>query len=176
MDSATRALAESAAGDLAAPWPGLARDAATRSEAEVADRLDRAVAGTDLRMAPPAWWRLAGGLQLLVAAVTVFGALWLLALAGLAWLRLDDVLPVPEVEGVAVPTLALIGGIVVGLLLALLTRVINAVGARRRASRASRALRREVDVVARELVIEPVEAELEVRRRLCAAAARARER
>jgi GTP-binding protein EngB required for normal cell division len=176
VDSATRALAESAAGDLAAPWPGLARDAATRSEAEVVDRLDRAVAGTDLRMAPPAWWRLAGGLQLLVAAVTVFGALWLLALAGLAWLRLDDVLPVPEVEGVAVPTLALIGGIVAGLLLALLTRACNAVGARRRASRASRALRREVDVVARESVIEPVEAELEVRRRLCAAAARARER
>ena len=46
--SAARRLADGAATGLPQPWPRLVREAATAAEAQVADRLDRAVAGADL--------------------------------------------------------------------------------------------------------------------------------
>ena len=54
VDSALRTLAHEAATGLPDPWPALARRAAGANEAELADRLDRAVAGADLRDAPAA--------------------------------------------------------------------------------------------------------------------------
>ncbi|RHA44330.1 hypothetical protein D1825_01775 [Cellulomonas rhizosphaerae] len=57
-----------------------------------------------------------------------------------------------------VPTLMVVGGVVVGLLVALLSRLAAAVGARRRAGRAARRLRRSVEAVARERVVAPVDA------------------
>lgn len=171
--SAIRRLAEGAAGALPEPWPVLVRSAATAREAELAERLDRAVAGADLRVRRPLWWRPAGLLQLVLAAAAAVGALWLLALAALGWLRLDDVVPTPEVRGIALPTLLLGGGALAGLLLAGLAAVAHRLGARRRARVAERALRRRVDAVAGELVVAPVESELAARERLCAAVAQA---
>jgi GTP-binding protein EngB required for normal cell division len=170
-DSAMRGLAHGAAGELPEPWPGLVRRVATAHEDELADRLDRAVAGVDLRMRRPLWWRVAGVLQTVLATAVAAGALWLLALAGLAWLRVDDAVPTPEVRGIPLPTLLLGGGALLGLLLALLARVANGVSARRRARAAERALRRRVHDVAAELVVAPVEAELAARADLCAAVA-----
>ena len=167
VSAAGRALAQKAAGDLQPPWPALLRDAALRSEDEVADRLDRAIAGVDLRLRPPRWWRLAGVLQTALAAVAAAGALWLVALVGLGFLRLDDVLPDPEVEGFPLPTLLLAVGLLGGLVVALAARLINGAGARRRARRAARALNHRVEEVAGELVVAPVEQELAARKRLC---------
>jgi GTPase Era involved in 16S rRNA processing len=178
VSHATRTLAGAAAGELPAPWPALVRSAATAREDELADRLDRAVAGADLAMSRPRWWRALGLLQILLAAAVVTGAVWLLALAGLGYLQLGDVVPVPELAGLPVPTLLLVGGALAGVLLALLARAINGLGARRRARRAQRALRARVEEVAGELVVAPVEAELAAHARLCgelAVAARAGE-
>ena len=58
--SAARRLADGAAEGLAQPWPRLVREAATAADDQVADRLDRAVAGADLSVSRPRWWRLAG--------------------------------------------------------------------------------------------------------------------
>jgi hypothetical protein len=171
--SAMRALALGAAGELPEPWPGLVRRAATAREGELADRLDRAVAGADLRMRRPLWWRAAGVLQAVLAAAVAAGGLWLLALAGLAWLRIDDAVPTPEVRGVPVPTLLLAGGALLGLLLALLARLANGISARRRARAAERALRRRVHDAGAELVVAPAQAELAARAELCAAVAAA---
>jgi len=167
VSAAARALAAAAAGDLSGPWPALARSAAIRSEDELADRLDRAVAGADLHTKPPLWWRLAGLLQRLLGACVAVGGLWLLALALLGYLQLGDVIPVPELEGFALPTVLLLGGILAGLLLAVLARLVNGAAARRRAGAAGRSLRRRVEEVGDELVAAPVEAELEAYRRLC---------
>ena len=80
-------------------------------EERLADRLDRAVAGTDLGPdRVPLWQRAVGGLQWLLALVALAGALWLLALVVLGFFQLDDVVPLPRVEGVPLPTLLLIGG------------------------------------------------------------------
>ena len=56
----------------------------------------------------------------------------------------------------------------------MVARLINGVGADRRARRAARSLRGQVEAVARELVTGPVERELDVRERLCSAVENAR--
>lgn len=171
--TATRRLAERASDGLAPPWPTLVRGAATGAEGDAADRLDRAVAGADLQTRTPLWWKGAGALQRLLALAVAAGAVWLLVLAVLGYLRIDDVVPVPEVRDVPIPTWLLVGGAVAGIVLALLARIVNGFGARRRSRAAARSLRARVDEVAQELVVAPVEAELEARSRLCAALRRA---
>jgi len=167
-DSAVRKLAAAASEGLAPPWPGLVRRAATASQEELPARLDRAVAGTDLGLRRPRWWILARGVQALLALAAAAGALWLLVLVGLGFLQLEDVVPLPEVEGIALPTLLLGGGLLLGLGLAIVARWFNGIGARRRARVAERALRRRVEEVAETLVVAPVEAELALRDELCA--------
>ena len=171
VDGAARALATGAAEGMPDPWPGLLRSAATAAEDRVADRLDRAVAGTDLHVSSPRWWRLVGLLQVLLALAVGAGAVWLLGLALLGYFQLADLVPVPEVRDLPLPTALVLGGVAAGLLLALVARIANRVGARRRARAARRALRRQVEEVATELVIRPVESELEVYERLSAALA-----
>jgi GTP-binding protein EngB required for normal cell division len=171
--TATRRLAARASDGLGPPWPTLVRDAATAAEGDVADRLDRAVAGADLQTRTPLWWKGAGALQRLLALAVAAGAVWLLVLAVLGYLRIDDVVPVPEVRDVPIPTWLLVGGAVAGIVLALLARIVNGFGARRRSRAASRSLRARVDEVGQELVVAPVEAELEARSRLCTAVERA---
>jgi hypothetical protein len=101
------------------------------------------------------------------------GALWLLALLALDYLRLDDVLPTPEANGVPLPTALLLGGAVAGLALAFLARLVNGWGARRRARAAGRSLRKRLEASADALVLEPVEAELAAYEGFCAALATA---
>ena len=105
-------------------------------------------------------------LQRLLAAAVAAGVVWLLVLAVLSYLRIDDAIPTPELRGIPVPTLLLLGGALAGIVLAFLARVANGGGARRRSRAAARALRRQVDDAAQELVIGPVEAELEAHGRL----------
>ena len=164
--TATRNLADRAAEGLPTPWPTLTRAAATANEDRVADRLDRAVGGADLRVTRPWWWRVASLLQRLLALGVVAGAVWLFVLGVLGYLRMDDVLPTPELRGIPVPSVLLLGGIFAGLLLAFLARIANGVGARRRSRAAARALRRQVEDGAQELVIGPVESELDAHERL----------
>jgi len=59
-----------------------------------------------------------------------------------------------------VPTALLLGGVAAGAVLALLARLVNGVGARRRARRAHRVLRERIAAVADELVLAPLEREL----------------
>ena len=166
--SSIRMVAAGIAGELPAPWPGLARSAATAREDELADRLDRAVAAADLHMTRPRWWTLAGLLQKLLAAAVLVGVLWLLALAVLGYLQLGEIVPTPELDGWAVPTLLLLGGTAAGILLALLFRFVNGAGARRRARAATRSLGRRIEEVAEELVVAPLEAELGAYEQFCA--------
>ncbi len=168
--SAARRLADGAADGLAQPWPRLVREAAVDADDRVADRLDRARGGgrpqrlatalvAPRRLAPEHARRS----RLPPARV------WLVALAVLGWLRIEDVVPLPEVAGIPIPTWLLLGGAAAGIVLAFLARLANGVGANRRARRAARSLRERVEAVAQELVLGPVERELDVRKRLCAA-------
>lgn len=173
VETVARRLADGAAADLPDPWPGLVRRAATQSGDRVPDDLDRAVAGADLHVRRPRWWRVAGLLQTALAAAVAVGVLWLLALLALDYLRLDDVLPVPEARGVPLPTALLLGGVAAGLAVGFLARLATGYGARRRGRLAARAIEERLEETAEQLVLQPVEVELDAYRRFCAAVARA---
>ncbi|CAA9360897.1 MAG: putative ATP-binding membrane protein [uncultured Frankineae bacterium] len=174
VSSALRRARDSAGEGLPQAWRDDLRRTVEVSEERLGDRLDRAVAGTDLGPArTPVWQRVVGGLQWLLAATALVGALWLLALVGLAYLQLDEVLPLPRVEGVPLPTLLLLGGLLAGVLLALLCRPLVRASARRRGRRAERRLQESVEVVARDDVLAPLTSAREDHDRYCAAVKRA---
>jgi GTP-binding protein EngB required for normal cell division len=157
--TAVRRARDVAGEGLPQAWRDDLRRTVEVSEAGLADRLDRAVAGTDLgpdRI--PLWQRAAGGLQWLLALVALAGALWLLALVVLGFLQLDEIVPVPRVDGLPLPTLLVVGGLLAGLLLALVSRPLVGLRARRRGRTAGRRLRDAIDVVAEDEVLAPMAA------------------
>jgi GTP-binding protein EngB required for normal cell division len=164
VETAVRRLAESTAAGLPRPWAGSLRRAVAQEgdqAADLADALDQAVTGTDLGVeTAPAWWRVAGGLQWLLAAGAVLGFGWLLLLAGFGFVRLPEP-PTPEVGDWPVPTLLALGGAAGGLLLAALARWATAIGARRRGRRVRARLLERIAEVAQRLLVDPVQAELD---------------
>jgi hypothetical protein len=97
--------------------------------------------------------------QWVLAAAAVVGGLWLLLLGVGSYLRLPDA-PTPELAGIAVPTLLLVGGVLLGLLLAAAGRLLVRGSAVARRRRAESRLRAAIEQVADELMLGPVEAEL----------------
>lgn len=123
----------------------------------MADALDAAVSGTTVVPArDPRWWRTIGAAQWVLLGVTVLGGLWLGALAGAGYLRLPTPEP-PRWGEVPWPTVALIAGVVLGLLLAGVAHLLAGVGARRQARLATARLREAVTGVAELLVVTPVD-------------------
>ncbi|MEX2229148.1 MAG: GTP-binding protein HSR1, partial [Dehalococcoidia bacterium] len=174
LSSALRRVRDSAGDDLPEAWRDDLRRTIEHREASLPDRLDQAVAGAELDAErPSAWWGLVAGLQWVLLLCVLAGALWLLALVGLGFLQLDDVVPLPRVEGIPLPTLLLLGGLLAGALLAMLSRPLVAATAARRARVARRRIRERLDRVAATDVIEPITAQREAYRRFCRAVARA---
>jgi GTP-binding protein EngB required for normal cell division len=174
MTAALRRVRGAAGEGLPQAWRDELRRTADQAEAGLADRLDRAVTGTDLGPARvPFWQRGVGGLQWLLLACALAGALWLLGLGVLGWLQLDDVLPLPRVEGIPLPTLLLVAGLLGGALLAVLARPFVRAGARRRRRRAEQRLTERVGEVARAEVLAPLHGTVEDAQAFCAAVARA---
>lgn len=174
MTAARRRVRTAAGEGLPQAWRDELRRTADRAETGLADRLDRAVTGADLGpVRVPLWQRAVGGLQWLLLGCALVGILWLLGLGLLGWLQLGDVLPLPEVEGIPLPTLLAVGGLLAGALLAVLARPFVRMGARRRRRRAEARLTARVAEVARSEVLAPVERTVEDARTFCAAVTRA---
>ncbi|WP_433611901.1 GTPase [Dactylosporangium sp. CA-139114] len=155
---AAREVAASAAEGLPEPWP-TAITAASRSRVDdVPDALDVAVASADLGLARrPAWWRLVGALQWLGAAVAFTGLVWLAVRAVFALLGLPNVSGPTVGAAVPVATVLLGGGLLFGLLLAVVVRPFTAIAARRARARAERRMRNAIAGVARTHIVAPVE-------------------
>ena len=174
VSNALRRVRDVAGDGLPQAWRDDLRRTVEVREERLADRLDRAVAGTEPTPGrTPLWQRAVGGLQWLLALAALAGALWLLALVGLGYLQLDDVVPLPEVEGIPLPTLLLVGGLLSGFLLALLSGPFVRASARRRGRRVGRRLQEAVETVAREELLDPLEAEGAAHAAFCAALGRA---
>ncbi|WP_082771788.1 GTPase family protein [Actinoplanes sp. TFC3] len=151
-----RAVAARAAAPLPEVWAPALNNAARSKLHDLPDALDRAIAKTDLGMSrKPFWWTAVGILQWLLTIAAIAGLGWLLtgyAMRALGLPKLDY----PEVGVVPLPTLLLLGGLVLGLLLAMLLRPIVNAGARRAQRRAEHRLRQSVTEVGREHVVAPV--------------------
>ncbi|MGL5929729.1 MAG: GTPase [Dermatophilaceae bacterium] len=159
---ATRRVAERAGAALPVPWVDAVERAAAPAAASLGDALDRAVVGTSLGRPRPRWWRLVGALQTVLAVAALAGLLWLVSYAVLGWFQLDSVVPEPPSWGaLPVPFVLLVGGVLLGLLLALLARWLARVGGRRRAAAADVRLREAIGEVADDQVLAPVRRVLE---------------
>jgi GTP-binding protein EngB required for normal cell division len=151
-----RAVAARAAAPLPEVWGPPLTAAARSRTADLPDALDRAVAKTDLGMSrKPLWWRAVGLLQWLLTLTAVAGLGWLIAGYAVRALGLPALI-YPKVGDVPWPTLLLVGGLLLGLVLWLLLKPIVNLGARRARRRAEQRLRVAVTEVAREYVVAPV--------------------
>jgi GTPase Era involved in 16S rRNA processing len=160
VDTEVRALADDASAGLGRPWADAVRRASTSRITDLSDRLDQAVGGTDLDVAKMPWW--AGAvrvIQWVLVITALLGGAWLAALAVMGYLKLPEP-TTPDVGPLPLPTLLLLGGVALGVLLALVCRWLVSVTARRKAAAADRRLRAAVHKVADELVVQPVAAEL----------------
>jgi GTP-binding protein EngB required for normal cell division len=161
VDTALRALSDEASEGMQRGWSNAIRAAARSEQAALSDALDRAVATTDLDLARHrGWWNLVRVLQWLLIVAVVAGLAWLGSAFVLAYLQLP---PLPKVRWwqLPAPTVLTIGGVVVGVVLAGLSRIGVEIGARRRSSKARSSLRAAVARVSNTLVIAPVNAELQ---------------
>jgi GTP-binding protein EngB required for normal cell division len=151
-----RAVAERAAAPIPQAWAPALNTAARSRLGDLPDALDRAVAKTDLGMSrKPIWWSVVGLLQWLFTLAAVVGLGWLIAGYAVRVLGLPA-FDNPKVGEVPLPTLLLLGGLLLGALLAVLIRPIVNLGARRAGRRAEQRLRGAITEVAREYVVAPV--------------------
>jgi GTP-binding protein EngB required for normal cell division len=160
VDAEVRNLADQVSVPLSRPWADAVRRVSVARLPDLGDRLDAALARTELnadRM--PVWAGLVRVLQWLLLIASLAGLVWsgiLLADPQLGVERPDT----PDVAGFPVPVILLLGGVALGLLLALLCRFLVSATARSRARSADRSLRSAIASVADELVVTPVRAEL----------------
>lgn len=161
MDTAVRTITTKAATGLSRPWADSVRSAIRQHEETLGDELDQAVARTDLGAdRSPRWWGVGRFLQWLLFLVALGGALWLAAMAGFSYLRLPDP-PVPRWRDIPYPTVLLLGGVGLGIVVSLGCRLLAARGASRRARQVNRSLRAELTTVADAHVVEPAREELQ---------------
>ncbi len=159
VDTEVRALADDVSAGMTRPWAEAVRRASLSRLEEMGDRLDAEIAATDLGVARiPVWAAGVRVLQWLLILAALVGGAWTVALAASGSLA-DDA--VPAYRGIDIPVLLLVGGVAAGLLLALLCRALVDLTARRRAAAADRRLRAAVREVSAELVVAPVQVELD---------------
>ncbi|WP_203336009.1 GTPase [Nocardioides limicola] len=160
VDAAVRELADAASVGLRPSWATALREASLSRIDDLTDALDTALAGTDLGVRRLPWWAsTVRVVQWLLVLTAVTGAGWLGATALSGFLQFT--MPAaPQVSGVAVPTLMLLGGLAAGILLAGICRFLVSATARSRARTAERRLHHAVADVANELVVVPINAEL----------------
>ncbi len=177
VDTAVRSAAGRVGDQLTPVWADAVRRASLSRLEDLNDALDKAVVGTDLGVSrTPVWWRVARLLQVLLAAAMLVGALWLGLVAVLGYLQLPLFFETPEQYGLPLPTLLLLVGVAGGIALAVVGRFVNGLVARAKARTAERRLRSAIGRVTDELVVAPIESELEayaeVRKALARAAPR----
>lgn len=160
-DSAVRAYADDASTGAPEAWRGSIRRAARASSGTLPDTLDQAIAHTDIGAGRGSWWwPVVGVVQWIALAVALGGAGWLGGLALMGYLQLD-VPSAPRVEGFPIPTLMLIAGVLLGIVLGLATGILARAAASRRARVARKRLTASIAGVARREVTEPVAVEIQ---------------
>ena len=157
VDTEVRALADDASSGMTRPWAAAVRRASTSRLEELGDRLDAALGATDLGAARiPIWAGAVRLLQWLLILAALGGGAWLGVLAVMGYLQLPEP-GTPSWLGVPLPTLMLVGGVLLGVVLALVCRLLVSMTAKRRARTADHRLRRAIGEVSDEIVVQPVQ-------------------
>ena len=122
-DAAVREFADAASAGAPGPWRAAIRGAAREGSEQLPDALDQAIASTELKAGgSPGGGRVFNVVQWLALLTALGGFAWLGVLAALGYLQLP-VPEVPRVEGWPVPTVMIAGGVLLGIVLAVLGEV-----------------------------------------------------
>ncbi|MDO5735714.1 MAG: 50S ribosome-binding GTPase [Propionibacteriaceae bacterium] len=163
LKTGLRTLATELSDGLPTPWQQSIHERVHACVPVLPDILDRAVVTANLRTeAPPLWWQVLKILQWLLIAAVVVGLGWLTIDVALAYFQLPQ-LPRVMIRDIPfpLPTLLVGGGLLLGLVLSLVSRVFVGLGARSKARRARSVLHKRVAEVAQRQVVEPARAELD---------------
>ena len=106
------------------------------------------------------WWPVVKFIQWVALVAALGGALWLAAypVAGYFQFALPQA---PRVEGIAVPTLLVFIGILLGIVLGIACSFINRIVAKVKRRKALKNLERSVSNLVRQAVVEPVDQHLD---------------
>lgn len=163
--TATRQLADAASVDLPRGWRDAVLAAARSHEATLPDQLDARVASADLGMNRRNHvWGIFRALQWLLIVAVVVGLAWLLADGLTGYFQLPNLPRVNLTERLTLPTALVLGGVIAGVLLGLIGRGLVEITARSRAAAAGRELKAVAGDVGQELIVGPVDKELDRQR------------
>ncbi|MFT3862399.1 GTPase [Micropruina sp.] len=174
LDRGLRELVDATSSGLPRGWAAAVRDTARGREALLLDRLDTAIAGADLALdRGTGWLAVVRALQWVLMAGVLAGVLWTLFMMFAPALGLIG-MPTVYWWGWPAQFVLLVGGVLAGLVLAGLSRVGVALGARAKANRAERTLLAAIGGVTDAELLRPVQEELDRHRRAVEAVKRAR--
>ena len=152
-----RGYAADVAEGLPDRWAGAVVDRTETIVDELPEELDRAAARTTLPAQPSGAWGLFTVIQWLALLAALVGVAWYLLAAflpGALYPLMDDI--IPEIEGWPIPTLLILGGLLLGILLGLFTGVFGLAIGNGVKRRTRRALRKEVAEISAAEVVEPL--------------------
>jgi GTP-binding protein EngB required for normal cell division len=173
-EAAIREFSDTASVGLEGPWRDAVRAVSAGRTDVTVPKLAAAVDGAGLAtLRTPLWWHVVNILQWFAVAALLGGGGWWAAAEFLP--RFEQAIPIPlRVLGYPLPMLLTAGGLAVGVVFAILSAVVNRLGAGRRARHTERVLRASIEAVAEAEVITPVSGELEAYQRYRSGILRAR--
>lgn len=163
ISSSIRRFSHDCAEGVGEPWSHSIRDAARSQEQNLPTALERAVGRVDYQAQKKQWWWiLLNIIQWIGIIGALAGLLWLTAMAAAGYFQLQ-LPPPPVIEGTffPLPTLLVITGLLLGIVTAVVGRVIAAAGKRLYASKIERQIRSNIEEVSEHYVVEPVRSELD---------------
>jgi len=159
---AIREFADKASVGLESPWRDAIRDASNPPGDGIIEALDQAVSTNGVGVAKSAWWwRAVQSLQWLAFAVMLAGLGWLAAQAVEHYVPPVSLPDVKDIAGLTAAAAVAGGAAVLGIVLGILSKVFARISGRRKANRVGRQSRLAIAQVAEELVIAPVQAEID---------------
>ena len=167
LDAASKAVANKGVREYAAAvaeglphqWAGAVFDRADDVAVSVPAELDVAVTRTKLPAEPSKAWGVLTFIQWLAFVAALVGALWYLIVAlvpGILTPLLGDDL-VPDVEGWPIPTLLIMVGILVGVVIGLMSAGVGGIVGSNIKRRTRTALRKEISAMSEATVVAPLE-------------------
>jgi GTPase Era involved in 16S rRNA processing len=161
VETEVRSLADEVTEGLASPWAHAVSRVATARLPELGEQLDGGLPRVDLGLdRMPAWVPVLRVVQWLLALVAVLAGAWWV-LTGLDLVDLSGELGSPrDVAGLPLPALVLVAAVVLGLVLALVARLLVTGLARRRSEEAAERLQGVVSKALDPTVVRPVDEEL----------------
>ena len=153
---ATRDLGARFGRELPLPWADAVNEVAMPPAEELGAALDQAVGGTSVGGRDPFWWRAFGVVQWILLMTATVGLSWLVVLTVLDRLR-PQPFKTPGLGPLPYPILLLVGGLLIGYLISLMTGAFGRVGGKRRRVLVAARLQDCVADVVRDRLVVPVQ-------------------